>query len=103
MEGTLLVDPKDLRNAAQEFQGKASEIQGITSEMMNLVKGLASFYEGEAAQAYVSKFSGLDEDMKQIQDKIREHVNDLTEMAQGYESAESTAETSHNALQSDYI
>ena len=103
MQGTLLVTPQELKTTAGQFQSRASKIQQLTSEMMSQVKSLTSDYEGEASTAYINTFSRLEEDMNQIQAKIKEHVPDLNDMATAYESTENTAAEANAALQSDYI
>ena len=83
----LRVEPQDLINTADLFAGSGSELREVTAEMMSLVTGLSSIWEGETAEAYISKFSALDDDMERMSSMIAEHVADLEEMAAGYESA----------------
>lgn len=103
MEGTLLVTPQELKNTANSFGNRSKTIKSITSSMMSTVKSLSNVYEGEAASAYINTFSNLEEDMRQIDNKIQEHVTDLNEMAANYISVEDTATQGNSALNSDYI
>ena len=103
MDGQLLVTPEELKNTASEFSSQGSTVKSITAEMMSLVEELRSAYEGEAANAFFTRFKALQEDMNQIDAKIQEHVSDLNEMATNYQAAENTLTEQNNALQSDYI
>lgn len=103
MEGTLLVTPQELKNTANSFGNRSKTIKSITFSMMSTVKSLSNVYEGEAASAYINTFSNLEEDMRQIDNRIQEHVTDLNEMAANYISVEDTATQGNSALNSDYI
>lgn len=103
MEGTLLVIPQELKNTSNAFGAREKKIRSITSEMMTLVKGLGSAYEGEAASSYINTFSKLDEDMSQIGNKIQEHVADLIEMADRYETVENIAAQENSALPTNIL
>ncbi len=103
MEGTLLVAPEDLLKAAGEFQAADASVKGITAEMMNIINALKPSYTGDAANAFYTKFDGLQEDMNQIDAKINEHVNDLNEMANNYSTVEARLTEQNAALKNDYI
>lgn len=103
MNGELLVTPQELKNTANKFQSTNQKVKNITDQMMQKVKSLRSSFEGDAANAYIKKFEALQEDMTQIYNKIKEHVDDLNEMATNYERAESTNVQTNNALKTDYI
>ena len=103
MNGELLVTPQELKNTATKFQSTNQTVKNLTDQMMQKVKSLRSSFEGDAANAYIKKFEALQEDMTQIHNKIKEHVDDLNEMATNYERAESTNVQTNNALKTDYI
>lgn len=103
MNGELLVTPQELKNTANKFQSTNQKVKSITDQMMQKVKALRSSFEGEAANAYIRKFEALQEDMTQIYNKIKEHVEDLNEMATNYERAESTNVQTNSSLKTDYI
>lgn len=83
----LKVEPQDLINTADLFENSGSELREVTSEMMSLVTGLSSVWEGDTSEAYISKFSALDDDMDRMYSMITEHVTDLEEMAMNYSNA----------------
>lgn len=91
MEGTLLVTPAELKTTASTFQGKAGEVKNLRDEMIAKVNALCGSWTGEASEAYKNKFSALQTSMDKINRMILEHVNDLNEMADQYEKAETTA------------
>lgn len=100
---TLRVSAKDLINTSETFRGNGNQVASLTGEMMNLAKGLSSIWQGEAANAYVNKFSGLEDDMQKMVAMINEHVDDLQTMAANYEGAESEAVQATEVLSSDVI
>lgn len=103
MEGILKVTTEDLRSTAGEFGNKGNTIKAQTDEMMQMVKGLNSAWQGEASGAYLAKFQGLQTDIDKINRMIQEHVQDLNEMAQQYDTAEN-ANTDHTqSLQANAI
>ncbi len=103
MNGELLVTPQELKNTANNFKTINGRVKSITDQMMQKVKSLRTSFEGDAANAYIRKFEALQEDMRQIYNKINEHVEDLNEMATNYERAESTNVQTNSALKTDYI
>lgn len=103
MQGTLLVTPQQLKTTSTSFSQRGKSVTSITSSMMTLVKGLKSAFEGEAGNAYINKFTQLQEDMTQINNKIQEHVTDLNDMADNYARTEDSNTQANNALKSDYI
>ena len=103
MDGIIKVDPQKLISTADDFEGTSQQVKGLTDRMLELARGLNSKWEGDAANAYTTKFNALDEDMNQIYRMIQEHVKDLGEMAQQYITAENANVEAGNALLSDVI
>ncbi len=103
LNGVLKVSPEQLTSAADSFRSEGSNIQNITSEMMSKVTSLTSVWEGEASQAYITKFKGLDDDIQRMIRMINEHVTDLNDMANEYRQAEQQNESDASALADDVI
>lgn len=80
MEATLNVTPEALKNGASRFQAQATQVKSLHDDMISKVNGIA--WEGEAAEAFKSKFSQLNKGMDMINRMILEHVNDLNEIAE---------------------
>lgn len=90
MTGTIRVSPERLIQASQEFSTQGSTISALTSEMVSLATALSSTWEGEASNAYITKFKSLEGDIQVLIRMIQEHVGDLQEMAELYIEAERT-------------
>nr|WP_300167676.1 WXG100 family type VII secretion target [uncultured Flavonifractor sp.] len=103
MDGIIKVSTEQLRSTSSEFSTLGQRVSSLTSEMTNLITGLSSDYEGEAAQAYINKFRGLDDDIQKINRMIQEHVTDLNDMAQRYDEAENKSVSDAGTLSSDVI
>ena len=92
MEGSLLVTPEKLIETSSEFSTCMSQVQNLTSSMMEQVRSMSSFWEGEAATAYLNKFNELEDDIQRVHTMINEHVTDLNEMAAIYQKAEAKSQ-----------
>ena len=103
MDGILKVTPEKLISTANEFNGTGGQIRNITQEMLDLVNSMNSIWQGEAATAYSTKFKSLQDDMEKMNSMIKEHVDDLNEMAKRYQDAERKNTEDSNALTGDVI
>jgi WXG100 family type VII secretion target len=102
--GTLRVTPEKLQATASSFEGTGTTVNNLTQQMTSIVTSLSGqVWSGEAATAYVNKFNGLQDDMNRIYKMIKEHSDDLIEMAQQYISAENMNTDLVNGLSSDVI
>ena len=101
MEGSLLVTPEKLIETSSEFS--TCMVQTLTSSMMEQVRGMSSFWEGEAATAYLNKFNELEDDIQRVHTMIQEHVTDLNEMASIYQKAESKSQEISGALSGNVL
>ncbi len=104
MEGIINVSTSELTKTASAFNGTGAEIKNLTNQMTQTVTSLSgAIWSGDAATVYVNKFNGLQDDINRIIKMVEEHVNDLQQMASGYESAESQNIDAANSLSSDVI
>ena len=103
MEGIIKVNSEQLAQTAAEFGNKAGVVGNLTSEMTDMVTSLASSWEGEASNAYVTKFRGLDNDIQMLIKMVQEHSTDLEEMARLYQEAENQNMEEISSLSSDVI
>jgi len=103
MQGTLLVTPQQLKTTSSTFSQRGRSVTSITDSMMQKVRGMRHAFEGEAGNTYINRFERLQEDMRQINNKIQEHVTDLNDMATNYERTENANTQANAALRSDYI
>lgn len=103
MEGIINVTPEQLISTSSEFSSQGTVIQQLTTEMMNKVTSLSSVWEGESANLYIQKFTGLQDDIQRMLNMVREHAADLQEMAQNYMNAENQNLEDFGSLSSDVI
>lgn len=88
MEGILKVTPEKLIQTSGEFAATGNQMKNLTSEMISQIQGMKGIWQGEAADAYGTKFNSLQTDMDKLYRMVQEHVNDLQEMASQYRMAE---------------
>ncbi len=104
MANIIKVSTEKLVSTASAFQGTGNTIRNLTAQMTELVTGLSgSVWTGDAAEAYIAKFKGLQDDIEKMNKMITEHVSDLNEIAREYDSAEGTSTSQINTLSSDVI
>ena len=103
MEGMLKVTPSALRSKAGEFDSSRSAIRGMIDQMNAKIGGITSTWQGAASQSYQASYNGLKDDIERLDRMIAEHVSDLNEMADVYAKAETTTESTNQALPRDAI
>lgn len=103
MEGYLKVTPEKLMQAASEFETSGATVNSITQEMLSIINGLKGIWQGEAATGYTNRFNGLSDDIEKINRMIAEHVADLTDMANEYQTAENESVEQANALAMEVV
>lgn len=81
MDGILRVTPDQLISTAGEFDTCAGEVSTLTNQMTDMVTALSSIWQGDAAEAYKNKFNGLNDDIQKMIGFIKEHANDLKDIA----------------------
>ena len=94
----LKVNPSDLNEAAQLFSLKGTEIDNCTSKMLSLVEDLSSVWDGNTSLRYRTSFSKLNDDVIKITAMVREHADDLVDIASNYETYELTNSESSSEL-----
>lgn len=103
MTGKLRVTPEKLRTGSQQFQNSCSVVKNLTNSMLNIVSQLNSTWSGEAATGYYGKLRGLEPDMNKLYKMIKEHTDDLMEMANTYQQAENANKQTASALKTNQI
>lgn len=103
MEGILRVTPQTLQNTSAEFSNNGTEIANLTQQMTDIVNGLSSFWSGDAADAFKTKFAGLSDDIQRLINMVKEHAADLSDMAQVYIDADIANTDLISNLSSDVI
>ena len=104
MDGIRKVTPEKLSSTAEEYSKGGQKVNTKTQSMREQENGLSSTWTGEAANAYRTKFSGLQDDITKLNNMIQEHAADLTEMGETYQRAETANEEElANSLPTDVI
>ena len=103
MQGTLLVTPEEMERTAGELDGVRGQVESITQQMLDEARNMTAVWEGEASNAFITKFNTLEDDMRRMGNMVREHVSDLRDMAGIYKNAEAQNEAEAQALPSDAI
>lgn len=103
INAVLKVSVDDLRRASADFGNYATETKKLTNEMLELIRNTKNVWQGDARDAYSSKFDSLSGDMERIYKMIDEYRLDLDEIAKNYESTETSIITDANALKSDVV
>ena len=88
MANPIKVDTAKLRSASSEFASASAQIKNATNAMTQTVTSLSgNIWQGDAATAYVKKFNGLQDEIVKIDKMIKEHSDDLIQMANEYDRA----------------
>jgi WXG100 family type VII secretion target len=88
ISGNLRVTPEKLRSTSGQFAQSNTNVSKLTQQMMNIASELNSTWAGEAARTYYDKLKGLDQDIQKLTRMIKEHTEDLENMAKLFENAE---------------
>ena len=104
MANYLKVTPEKLNAVSSELEGEGTTMKGCTDRMVSLVNEISGdIWSGDAANAYRTKFSGLQDDMATLYRLVQEHVSDLQEIAANYTEAETANEEAAGALNAQVL
>lgn len=103
LTGILKVTPAQLNSYAATFGNSATEVQDLTRHMISTVCELCARWKGEASTMYHKKFHTLEDDMRRMFNMMKEHSEDLKQMAQNYAQAEDTNKGNFSGLAEDVI
>lgn len=90
LTGILKVSSAQLSSYAGTFENSAIRVQNLTNHMIDTVCEVSEYWKGGASTMYYRKFKALENDMRRMFNMMREHSEDLKQMARNYENAEST-------------
>ena len=86
---TFKVETTKLLDTANAFQQSASNWNNTITQMIQIVNSMGCQWCGTAADTYRRRFAQHDQDRRDIQSLINEHVSDLRQIAQNYQKTES--------------
>lgn len=96
--GTLRVTPETMLSVSGQFGDSNNTVKNLTQQMMNIASELSNTWAGEAAQVYYGKLKALEPDMQKLYNMIKEHTDDLQQIAKVYQNTEKLVQQTGNSL-----
>ena len=103
MAVTFKVETTKLLDTATRFQQSANTWNSTISQMINLVNSTGCQWCGSAADTYRRRFAQHDQDRRDIQSLINEHISDLQQIARNYQQTESNIAGAANQLRTNVV
>ena len=103
MATVLKVSTAEIQRVSGEYNRIYGEVNNLTDNMLSLVTALRGIWEGEAAEAFIAKAMGLENDINQIKTMIQGHERELEEVAGIFDKAEMENVNGISALPGDVI
>jgi WXG100 family type VII secretion target len=99
MANRLKVSTKELEDASNEYRKCNADMMNICAQVTAIVHRVNGSWKGKASNSFFDKFSRMDQELKQTNDKTNDAVDELREAAGIFESAENTNIKITSALQ----
>ncbi len=103
MADIIKVSTEQLRSGASSFESEASNLNNIIGRITDIAGSISNAWEGEASSSYTNKFSSLQEDGQILYNRVKEHCEDLNQIAAQYDQAESSASEQAGGLPTGVI
>lgn len=104
IEGRVIVDTGKLLEASSGFGMEAVKVGNIADTLTNMiVSNMQTTWKGPAAELYGRKLRDLNTDIQKMIRMVREHSQDLEEMARNYETTETQNEDDASSLLTNII
>ena len=84
----IKVNSQVMRDKASSFKTVSGSVKIFTGEMLNEIDSLKQAWEGEAAEALVNKFKGLQKNFEEICKTIEQYAEFLNQAAENYHKVE---------------
>ena len=97
------VTPEELHRQSTAVSSKVNGIRTRFNEMELKINSSASYWNGDAAEAFRDVYAGYKDEILEIVARLSEHIVDLERMAGVYENAEASANELVESLPSDVI
>lgn len=85
-DGGILVTPELLRQRASKLTEYSSEHDTAINNIRNLVNGLTDEFSGQAASAFLQKFSEMEPTFKQFSESLKTLSDNLVTVANELEA-----------------
>lgn len=99
----IRTDPNALLVQADKVSGKVTELRALMSEVEQIVRGTASYWNGEAADTQRRSFAGLSPKTEEMYTRVTELSNALKNIALQYIDAEGYSGDTAAPLPGDII
>lgn len=104
MADLIRVSPEQLRNTAATFEEKATSIQNTTNSISDMRSELSGdTFSGEAADAFNEKLGSMTENVTSLLEEVRKYKDALEEIANNFESSDSTAAGTAQSLNENIV
>lgn len=84
----IKVNSSVMKEKASNFKNVAKSVEQFTNDMMSEIDSLKQAWEGEAAEALVNKFKGLQKNFEEICKTIEQYGDFLNQAADSYDKVE---------------
>ena len=85
---TIKVNSAVMREKANDLRTSSNSIKTFTTDMLTEIDNLKAYWEGEAAEALVTRFKGLTNDFEDIYKTINDYALFLDNAADAYDATE---------------
>lgn len=99
----LKVTPEQLKSKAGEIQKQINSFENSWNQITQIIQNSKGYWVGDASNAHQKAYKDCQNDVQRIIKRLKEHPQDLMEMAGVYESSEQTAVSLAQALPADII
>lgn len=100
---TIQVDTSVMIHKANQVFAVIAKMEGTFEELQRIVSGTSGYWTGEAAEHHRQMFYDEKEEITEILRRLKEHPEDLKQIAAGYEETEKKLTEENRMLQNDYI
>lgn len=99
----LKVSPDVLKSKSADIKSHIARFESYWNQMAQVVQNTKGYWVGEASNSHQKQFKDYEEDVKRIIKRLKEHPDDLLEMADIYEKTEEKAVQIVQSLPGDVI
>ncbi len=103
MEVNLRVQPDVLRAKAEELSAERTNVTNLMEQAKVEISSLSTSWKSEASEQFQNKFKQVYDDIDNLIAIMSEHINDITEIATIYSSAEKSAQSAGDSLPTDGV
>ena len=99
----LKVTPEELKSKANEIKTQITKIEADWNKVSTLIDNSKSYWEGDASDMHRKSKKNIEADAQSVIKRLKEHPEDLMNMAGIYLETEEKAKQIANSLPDDII